>query len=107
MEFKNFNCFQLQHHRKYPESNFTKKWILIDHKMVNLVTKNTYQKGETIQTLSKVHYIRMHLDIGFAKDEVKTHTKKGGKTIPCLLLMHEYKYDKCKTKQIFPHFFKN
>ena len=48
----------------------------------------------------------MHLDIGFAKDEVKTHKKKGGKTILCLLLMHEYKYDKCKTKQIFPHFFK-
>ena len=45
--------------------------------MVNLVTKNTYQKGETIETLSKVHYIRMHLDIGFAKDEVKTHKKKG------------------------------
>ena len=44
----------------------------------------------------------MHLDIGFAKDEVKTHKKKGGKTILCLLLMHEYKYDVCKTKHNFP-----
>ena len=45
--------------------------------MVNLVTKRLTKKEKTIQTLSKVHYIRMHLDIGFAKDEVKTHKKKG------------------------------